>query len=169
MIVAITITVMKEMPEKRMEWCKEINGALRKAQVINRSQEAEVFTAILAILDNQSASLPVGHPYAIVIDSIQASIAISGLDGKKDALPFDVELIPRSIAALLGDAQKKMEHAQYLAKLAAQTTDEALKALLLVIQMALFSKDLSQLGRDLLGIYQQAWKDIVVGVESGGC
>ena len=61
-----------------------------------------------------------------------------------------------------------MEHAQYLALLATQTTDEDLKALITVIQLALFSKDLSQLGRDLKGIYQQAWEAIVVGVESGG-
>jgi hypothetical protein len=46
-----------------------------------------------------------------------------------------------------------MKHAQYLSMLAAQTTDEDLKALLHVIQLALFSKDLSQLGRDLKGVY----------------
>jgi len=61
-----------------------------------------------------------------------------------------------------------MEHAQYLSMLAAQTTDEDLKALIHVIQLALYSKDLSQPGRDLMGVYQQAWKAIVVGVESGG-
>jgi hypothetical protein len=86
----------------------------------------------------------------------------------EDSLPFDAELIPRSIAALLGGPQKKMEHAQYLAMVAAQTTDVDLKALITVIQLALFSKDLSQLGRDLKGIYQHAWEAIVVGVESGG-
>jgi tetratricopeptide (TPR) repeat protein len=168
MIVANTITVMTGMPEKREEWREKIDGALQKAQSINRSQDAEFFTAILAILNNQSPSLPVGHPYAIVFDSIQANIAAGGLNGKRDALPFDVELIPRSIAALLGGAQKKMEHAQYLSMLAAQTTDEGLKALINVIQLALFSKDLSQLGRDLKGVYQQTWEAIVVGVESGG-
>jgi tetratricopeptide (TPR) repeat protein len=168
MFVANTITVMTEMPEKREEWREKIGWALQKALSINRSQDAEFFTAILAILDNQSLSLPVGHPYAIVIDSIQASIAAGGLDGKKDALPFDVELIPRSIAALLGGPQKKMEHAQYLTMQAAQTTDEGLKALIHVIQLALFSKDLSQPGRDLKGVYQQVWEAIVVGVESGG-
>ncbi len=135
-IVAKTITVMTEMPEKRMEWHDEINGALRKAQGINRSQEAEFFTAILAILENQSASLPVEHPYAIVIDSIQASIVASGQNGKKGARQLDAELIPRSIAALLGGPQKKLEHAQYLGMLASQTADADLKALITVIQLA---------------------------------
>jgi tetratricopeptide (TPR) repeat protein len=87
---------------------------------------------------------------------------------EEDALPFDAELIPRSIAALLGGPQKKMEHVQYLNMLASQATDEDLKALIAVIQLALFEKDLSQLGRNLKGVYQQAWEAIVVGVESGG-
>ena len=168
MIVANTITVMTQMPEKRMEWRLEIRGALRKAKGINHSQEAEFFTAILGILDNQSISLPVGHPYAILIDSIQVSIIAGGQDGKNGARPFDAELIPRSIAAPLGGPQKKMEHAQYLSTLASQTNDEDLKTLIAIIQLALFSKDLSQHGRDLKGIYQQAWEAIVVGVESGG-
>lgn len=39
-------------------------------------------------------------------------------------LPFDPELIPRSIAALLGDQQEKMAHAQYLTTQVAQVPDE---------------------------------------------
>jgi tetratricopeptide (TPR) repeat protein len=94
--------------------------------------------------------------------------AFAQLTEEGEALPFDADLIPSSIAALLGGPQKKMEHVQYLSTLASQTTDEDLKALITEIQLALFSKDISQLGRDLKGIYQQAWEAIVVGVESGG-
>jgi hypothetical protein len=83
-------------------------------------------------------------------------------------LPFDRELITRSIAALLGSPQEKMAHLQYLAEQMTQTTDEQLKALLNVIQLALFSRDLSQLGRDLQGVYRQAWEAITVSVETGG-
>jgi hypothetical protein len=61
-----------------------------------------------------------------------------------------------------------MEHAKYLAMLAVQTTDEDLKALINVIQLALLGKDLSQLRGDLKGVYQQVREAIVVGVESGG-
>src|SRR5439155_26899434 len=61
----------------------------------------------------------------------------------EDALPFEAELIPRSIAALLGGPQEKMAHAQYLVTLSASTTDEELKALLNTIQLALFGSDLS--------------------------
>jgi hypothetical protein len=84
------------------------------------------------------------------------------------SLPFDKELIPRSIAALLGSPQEKMAHMQSLTQQMTQTTDEQLKALLQVIQLALFSKDLSQLGRDLQGVYRQAWEFITLSIEAAG-
>jgi hypothetical protein len=87
---------------------------------------------------------------------------------QQEALPFDAELIPRSIAALLGGPQEKMAHAQYLVTLSASTTDEDLKALLNTIQLALFGSDLSPLGQNLSGVYRQAWQAIVVGVETEG-
>jgi hypothetical protein len=83
-------------------------------------------------------------------------------------LPFDAELLSRSIAALLGSPQEKMEHMQYLAAMANESTDEDLKALLNTIQLALFSKDLSQFGRELKGVYKQAWEAIAASVEAGG-
>ena len=61
-----------------------------------------------------------------------------------------------------------MEHAHYLSKLGVETTDEDLKALITVIQLALFSKDSSQPEWGLIGVYQQAWETIVLGAESGG-
>jgi hypothetical protein len=36
-----------------------------------------------------------------------------------------------------------------------------------VIQLGLFGSDLSQLGENLNGVYREAWKAIVVGVETG--
>ncbi|MFL5658568.1 MAG: tetratricopeptide repeat protein [Ktedonobacteraceae bacterium] len=72
------------------------------------------------------------------------------------------------LAALLGGPQEKMEHMQYLAAIANESTDEDLKALINTIQLALFSKDLSQFGRDLKGVYRQAWEAIVATVEDGG-
>src|SRR5205085_12411757 len=83
-------------------------------------------------------------------------------------LPFDAELLPRSITALLGSPKQRMEHMQYLAAMASETTDEDLKALINTIQLALFSKDLSQFGRDLKGVYRQAWEAIAATVEAGG-
>ena len=68
----------------------------------------------------------------------------------------------------MGGPQEKMAHAQYLMAQAGQTEDEELKALLNVIQLALFSKDFSQLGRDLHGVYRQAWERIAATVEAGG-
>ena len=83
-------------------------------------------------------------------------------------LPFDEEVISRSIVALLGSPQEKMAHGQYLTEQLTQTTDEQLKALLEAIQLALFTPDLSQLGRDLQGVYRQAWETITPHVEAGG-
>src|SRR6266567_2131465 len=85
-----------------------------------------------------------------------------------EPLPFDAQLAPRSIEALLGGPQEKREHAQYLAALSAQTTNEELKALINTIQLALFGSDPSQLGQNLQGAYRQAWEDIVAGVETTG-
>ncbi|MGH2494658.1 MAG: hypothetical protein ACRDIV_08120, partial [Ktedonobacteraceae bacterium] len=89
-------------------------------------------------------------------------------EAEKEDLPFDAELIVSSVMALLGSPQEKMGHAQSLMAQAAQTSDEELKALLTVIQLALFSSDLSQLGRDLQGVYRQAWETIAASVEAGG-
>ena len=80
----------------------------------------------------------------------------------------DEELIVRSIRALLGSPQEKMAHAQYLAMQAAQTNDEGLKALIEVIQLALFGGEIGKLGGSLQGVYQEAWRAIVEGVEGEG-
>src|SRR5947209_7920938 len=263
-IISNTITVMTDMPEKRDEWRETMSGALQRVQGNNQAEDAGFFTAILAMLDGQSPSLPEGHPYTDEINSIKAGIAAGGQgeeisvgisgevmqairdfvnakdwdatrqvveaqqsvlfrpevealfeqniasarsagdqravgllqqhlallrgcktigiaqvfeqlaaaqegeDAEEEDLPFDAELISRSIAALMGGPQEKMAHAQYLMAQAAQTEDEELKALLNVIQLSLFSKDFSQLGRDLHGVYRQAWEGIAATVEAGG-
>ncbi len=89
-------------------------------------------------------------------------------DSEDDELPFDAELIPRSIAALLGTPQEKLAHVHYLATLGAQASDEQLKALMQTIQMALLGGDLAQPGQELEGVYLQAWRSIVSSVETGG-
>jgi hypothetical protein len=262
-IASNTITVMSVVPEKLDEWRETMTGALKQAQDAHQAQEAEFFTAVLAILDGQVPVLPDGHPYSAALDTIQAGIAAGGSEGEdssdtvseelmqavrdfvnakdwdatrqvvetrqamlfrpvvealfeqniakakadgeeraagmleqhltilrackaigiaetfeqlaslagdsqEDALPFDSELIPRSVAALLGGPQEKMAHAQYLMALANETTDEEVKAFIQVIQLALFSNDLSQLGGDLKGAYRQGWEVIITGVKAGG-
>jgi tetratricopeptide (TPR) repeat protein len=83
-------------------------------------------------------------------------------------LPFDEELIPRTVAALLSGPQEKMAHAQYLNQQAAQSQDKELKALIEAIQTALFGGHLAELGADLEGVYRQAWEAIVMGVVTEG-
>ena len=83
-------------------------------------------------------------------------------------LPFDQDLPAKSVAALLGTPQEKMAFAQYLLEQQDQTTDEQLKGLYQTLQLALFGGDLSQLGRDVQGIYRQAWETIAATVEADG-
>ena len=169
-----TVAVMTTMPERRTEWCEVIAKALQDVQQRGTDWqiEGEFYTAILAILDGKAAALPADHPYAPALAQIQEGIAAGGLEDNEtpqdDALPFVADLIPRSIAALLGGPQEKIAHVQYLTAMSTQTTDEELKALLQVIQLGLFGSDLSQLGQNLTGVYREAWEAIVVGVESGG-
>jgi tetratricopeptide (TPR) repeat protein len=82
-------------------------------------------------------------------------------------LPFDPDIIPRSIAALRGGPQEKMTHAQYLTTLATQSDDAQLQALVNTIQTALFGGNLDSLGHDLDGVYAQAWAAIVAGIQEG--
>jgi hypothetical protein len=87
------------------------------------------------------------------------------LVAQEDDLPFDPELIPRSITAFSSGPEEKTALVQYLAAQAAQSTDKELKELINTIQLALLGGDYSQLGQNLSGIYQQAWKSIMNGVE----
>jgi tetratricopeptide (TPR) repeat protein len=173
-IATTTAAVMTAMPDRRAEWHEIIVNALQDAQQhgADWQSEIELFTAVLAILDGNAAVLPSDHPYAPALAQIEEGIAVSGLEDDEtpqdDDPPFDAELIPRSIAALSGGPQEKMAYVQYLTAMSAQTTDEGLKALLQVIQLRLFGSDLSQLGRNLSGVYREAWEAIVVGVETGG-
>ena len=131
-------------------------GVLQDAQHQGADWQSEVdfYTAVVALLGGQSPSLPDEHPYAAALAQIRVGIAAGGVqnntDSEVDELPFDAELIPRSIAALLGTPQEKLAHVQYLATLNAQVSDEQLKALLQTIHKALLGGDLAQLG--------QSWK-----------
>jgi hypothetical protein len=87
---------------------------------------------------------------------------------QSSSIPFDQELIPRTVAALLAGPEEKMAHAQYLNQQAAQSEDEGLKALIEAIQTALFGGDLSELGEDLTDVYREVWELIVLGVGAEG-
>jgi tetratricopeptide (TPR) repeat protein len=173
-IVSNTVVVMTTMPERRAEWREVVVKGLQNAQQhgTDLHNEVEFITALLAILDGKAVVLPNDHPLSFVLAEIQEGIEVGGQEDDQnpqdDDLPFDAELIPRSIAALLGRPQEKMAHVQYLTAMSAQTADEGLKALLEVIQLGLFGSDLSQLGQNLNGVYLQTWETIVVGVETGG-
>lgn len=120
--------------------------------------------------------------YQRVVDILELHLALlrdckaSGIEAafakfaspQHNDLLFERELIPRSIAALLGSPREKMAHMQYLTSLANETADHNVKSLIHTIQLALFSSDLSQLGYELQGIYRQVWETIYASVEAGG-
>jgi hypothetical protein len=91
-----------------------------------------------------------------------------GASRPQPPLPFDDDLIPRTIGALRGSSQEKVAHMNTLAGLSAQTTDGELRALIGEIQMALVGGDLRALGGSLKGIYKQAWQAIVLAVAGAG-
>ena len=173
-MVQNTVAVLTTMQERHAEWHTTITDALQDAQQRGADWQSEVtfYTAVVALLDGQSLSLPDEHPYAAALAHIRVGIAAGGVqndvDSKDDALPFDAELIPRSIASFLGTPQEKLAHVHYLATLGAQASDEQLNALLQTIQMALLGGDLAQLGQELEGVYFQAWRSTVSSVETGG-
>ena len=66
-IVHNTVAVMTTMQERHAEWHKTITGALQDAQQrgADWQSEADFYTAVVALLDGQSPSLPDEHPYAL--------------------------------------------------------------------------------------------------------
>ena len=80
-IIANTISVMTTMQDRRAEWRAVIAQALQDAQQGEADYKIEVdfFTAVLAMLDGQSPSLPTDHPYAQAVLAIQDGIAKGGL------------------------------------------------------------------------------------------
>ncbi len=168
-IITNTIAVMIVAQNHKAEWRDSIARDLEQMQHSGTNWQIEVdfFTAVLDILDGRVPSLPGDHPYAPALAAIQEGIARAGLQeeeaGEEGELAFDAELIQRSIAALVAGPQERMAHAQYLAGMSTSATDAGLKALIQVIQLALFGGDLSQVGENLSGVYKQAWEMIVVG------
>ena len=77
---------------------------------------------------------------------------------------FIETLIEQSVAALRGGPQEKMAFMQQLAAISSQIEDEEMKALLTVIQTALFGGELTQLGDNLPDDYRQIWQTIVANV-----
>jgi len=173
-IIEKTISVMTALPEQRAKWRVGVQQALENAQQqgANWQIEVEFFTAILAILDGESPSLPADHPYASAIDTIEDGIAKGELE------PVDNEikviegpqalawLVQASVSALRStDPQEKMAGIQQLAALQGQVQDNQMKTLFHAIQRALSGDDLAHLGDDLSGFARQIWDRIVASVQ----
>jgi tetratricopeptide (TPR) repeat protein len=174
-IIGNTIAVMTTMQERRSEWREAIAQALQDAKLrgIGWQIKVEFFTAILAILDGESPSLPADHPYAAAIAAIQDGIAHGGFDmdnEDEDAVSEEVQvlamLVQVSVTALRStNLQEKMAFIQQLVALQAQAPEDEMKALFQVLQLALLGGDLTHLGDTLTGLARQVWEMIVAGVQ----
>jgi hypothetical protein len=79
-IIYTTVVVMTTMLEQQAEWYSMITDDLRSLQREDGWQnEIDFFTALLALLDGQSPSLPGNHPYAAALSQIRAGIAAGGM------------------------------------------------------------------------------------------
>jgi tetratricopeptide (TPR) repeat protein len=83
-------------------------------------------------------------------------------------LPFSPDLVPRTVAALLGDPAAKMAHAGYVSQLLATAADDDVRHFYNAVQTALFGGDLSQLGQNMTGVFQSAWAAIILGLQTEG-
>jgi tetratricopeptide (TPR) repeat protein len=75
------------------------------------------------------------------------------------------ELVTRTVAALRGEPEKKLEHTTYLTQLDSRIQDDHIKPLIHTIQVAMFGANIHELGRDLTPTCREAWERIVAGVE----
>ena len=174
-IVGNTVAVMTTLPERRAEWRETIAGALADAKQRGADWQIEVdfFTAILAILDGASPSLPADHPYAAAIAAILDGIVNGGLapdDEDGDDVPEEVQalamFVPACVAALRStNPQEKMAFMQQLVALQGQAPGDEMQPLFQAMQLALFGGDLAHLGDTLTGLARQMWEMIVAGVQ----
>ncbi len=79
LVVANTVAVLTDVPEKHGEWRAAIAERLQHAQQQGPDWqiEVELYTTVLAMLDGQAADLPADHPYAEVIAAIERGGAIA--------------------------------------------------------------------------------------------
>ncbi len=88
-IVANTIAVMTEMPEKQAEWSQVLSESFRTAQESNATQDAEFFAALLSLIDGQPAVLPSDHPYAEDLAEVERGLLAAQ---SREALPDPIEI-----------------------------------------------------------------------------
>jgi len=133
-IVTNSIAALTMGKDRLNAWRRLMTVALQQTRVPDWKSEAELFVALLALLDGQTPTLPAGHPYAGVLAQIRADIKQGGLQ----ELPV-LEEVAQAVQAFLNaedwaatrqvvDAQQAMlfspEAAELLQALAAQAQSE---------------------------------------------
>jgi len=74
MFIENTIAVCTHSPEKLTAWRGALVGAQEQAQKQNDNNEAEFFLALIAVVDGETPSLPVGNPYQSDLRQIMEGI-----------------------------------------------------------------------------------------------
>jgi tetratricopeptide (TPR) repeat protein len=105
-IITNTVAVMTTVRESRAKWYEAITEVLKQAKSSNRQQDADFFTAVLAILNGESPTLSSNHFYASALAQIQEGIAASELEDNKtprdDSLSSDQiqEILSNTVAVM---------------------------------------------------------------------
>ena len=169
-VVSNTIAVMTSMPEKRNEWRESLAGVLGHAQEEKVQQDAEFFTALLALLDGDTPTLSPESPYIDALKAIQAGIAngSAGLqqtarEAEDQVAPADSnpggilpdDFVNRCVAGIKGGSREKRAAFNFLVGLAARRADAG--PLIQAVQLAILGQDLTMLGGNLSGEYEQIW------------
>jgi tetratricopeptide (TPR) repeat protein len=88
-IVANTIVVMTEMPEKRAEWHQALSESLQQAQERNATYDAEFFTSLLSLINSQPVVLPPDHLHAEDLAAVERGLVAAQ---SREAPPDTIEI-----------------------------------------------------------------------------
>ena len=158
-IIANTIAVITQTPERRGDWRVAIANMQKGVQdQIN----IDLCTAILAILDGQPFTLPDNHPYAQVVIAIQEGIAADN--------NFYDDLVEKTAAALGPMAERRREWRDYLLQLRSQADQngqyELRRLFDAVIGLLDAGGNAAGLGMNLTGMFARVWQKLVRRVSS---
>lgn len=138
----------------------EVEGFLEfqlvQARATNHEETVEAIKRLLEIL-RQCKKEGISATFAK-----NALLEKSSLTDKLAASVIPADFVMRCAQGLTGSFNDKMMAYTYLQELSASDTN--FRALIQVVQSALFGADLSTLGSDLIGIYADTWHQIMAQV-----
>ena len=156
MLMANTLAVLTNSPDKRSKWRESIVDGLKRSQVHKTQTDSEFLIAILALLDGKAPEIAPKNPYAKVIQSIVKQLSTVAVS---PCLPVD--FAERCTAGLTGKLQEKMSLLDTLAGMAKDYANPGEQALIDIVQKALFGTPPESLERELPEEQAHIWQEIV--------